>query len=325
MKTIPKRFLVLAVIGLFVTPLLHARASDENAKKTLTIYGLKGPSGVGIIRLFDDPPEIPGYGVNVEALAQSGLVASRLISGEAKIGILPPDTAAKIASSGKDLRVAAVIGSGMLSLLCSDPEVRTIGDLRGKGVEVAGQGTTPYHVFRKILAQRGLDPDRDVKLGYSLSYPEIALSLISGKVSIALLPEPFATMALMGKPDLRTISDIQEEWIASGGRRNYPITVFVVDGSFADANPAAVAEILSSVKNSIEWVVSHPMEAGVLAEKHELGLKAAVVAAAIPKSNYVFIPTAEARLSLEALYRVFLENAPESIGGALPRDGFYLK
>ena len=325
MKSILKKTVILVLLSFFVPCLLHARAADENGTKPLTIFGLKGPSGVGIIRLFDNPPKIPGFDVKVEALAQSGLVAARLISGEAKIGILPPDVAAKIASSGKDLRAAAVIGAGMLSLLCSDPGVRTIEDLRGKNIEVAGQGTTPYHVFRRILAYKGLDPDRDLKLGYSLAYPEIALSLISGKVTIALLPEPFATMALMGKPDLRTISDIQEEWIASGGGRNFPITLLVVDGSFADANPAAVAEILAAVKSSIEWIVSHPVEAGVLSEKHELGLKAAVVTAAIPKSNYVFIPAAEARPSLEALYKVFLENAPASIGGALPGNGFYLK
>jgi len=84
-----------------------------------------------------------------------------------------------------------------------------------------------------------------------------------------------------------------------------------------------VAEILHAVKNSIEWVQSHPAEAGALVEKHELGLRAAVVAAAIPRSNYVFIPAAEARPSLEALFALFLEKNPASLGGALPGDRFY--
>jgi len=233
--------------------------------------------------------------------------------------------AAKIASSGKDLRAAAVIGSGMLSLLSSDASVRSIADLRGKTIEVAVQGATPDFVFRKILEFNGLTPERDVTLGYSMAPPEIAQSLIAGKVSIALLPEPFATMALAGKPDLVSVTDIQQEWSRAGGRENFPMTLLVVDGAFADENPGAVKEILNAVKASIDWVKAHSAEAGSLVEKHELGLRAPVVAAAVPKSNYVYIPAAEGRASIEALLNVFLAYAPASIGGVLPGEGFYLK
>jgi len=213
----------------------------------------------------------------------------------------------------------------MLSLLSSDAGVRGIADLRGKTVEVAAQGATPEFVFRKLLEYNGLTPERDVALGYSMAPPEIAQSLIAGKVSIALLPEPFATMALTGKPDLISVADIQQEWGRAGGRENFPMTLLVVDGDFADENPGAVKEILNAVKTSIEWVKSHPAEAGGLVEKHELGLRAPVVAAAIPKSNYVFIPAAEGRASIEALLSLFLSYAPASIGGVLPGDRFYLK
>jgi NitT/TauT family transport system substrate-binding protein len=130
-------------------------------------------------------------------------------------------------------------------------------------------------------------------------------------------------MARLGRPDLRSVADIQEEWVKAGGHENFPMTLFVVDGAFASANPAAVREILVAVRDSIEWVKAYPAEAGMLVEKHGLGLRAAIVAAAIPQSNYNFIPAAAARSSLEALFRVFLEYAPISIGGALPDDRFY--
>ncbi|MDR1949314.1 MAG: ABC transporter substrate-binding protein [Spirochaetaceae bacterium] len=292
----------------------------------LTIYGLKGPTGVGIIRLFESPPRAPGLDIRVEALAQADLLAARFIAGEARVGILPANVAAKIASSGKPVQVAAVLGTGMLSLLSSDPGVRRIEDLRGKTVEVAGQGATPDYVFRRILLAKGLDPDRDLRLSYVLAYPEIAQSLIAGRAANALLPEPFATMARAGRPDLRQIGDIQAEWAAANGGvgENYPMTVLVVDAGLAAARPEAVRAILNAVKASLEWVASHPAEAGALTEKHGLGLRAAVVSAAIPRSNYVFIPAAEARPALETLFRAFLEFSPASIGGVLPGDAFYL-
>ena len=320
-----KRILLILFCTLLIPFSLHALGTKEEKNNKLTIYGLKGSPGVGIIRLFEEPPQLQGFDVSLEALAQADLMAAGFISGEIKVGLLPPNIAAKIAASGRDIRVAAIVGTGMFSLLTSDPDVRGIRDLRGKTVESAGQGATPDYVFQRILRAHGLTPGRDVTMGFSLAPPEIAQSLVAGRISTALLPEPFATMALLGRRDLRSVADIQGEWVRAGGSGNYPMTVLVLDGAFASANPGAVEEIINAVKNSIQWVREHPAEAGALAEKHELGFRAAVVAAAVPKSAYVFIHAEEGRPALESLFRVFLEYAPASIGGALPADRFYWK
>ncbi|GAB6391527.1 MAG: ABC transporter substrate-binding protein/NitT/TauT family transport system substrate binding protein [Treponematales bacterium] len=300
-------------------------AAAVPAQTELTIYGLKGPSGVGMIRLFENPPRPAGFAVRVEALAQADLMAARFLAGEARVGILPPNVAAKIASSGRNIQIAAVTGTGMLSLLAADGTVRSLADLRGKTVDIAGQGATPDYVFRRVLAANGLVPDRDITLRYSLAYPEIAQSLIAGRSALALLPEPFATMALAGNKSLRRVSDIQAEWVRAGGSGSYPMTALVVDGAFAAANPAAMRDILAALEASIAWVTANPAAAGELVEKHGLGLKAQAIAAAIPRSAYVFIPAQEARPALEALFKVFLEYAPQSLGGKLPEDGFYYR
>lgn len=300
-------------------------AKDAKNAKELTVYGLKGPSGVGMVRLFETPPVIAGKSVRVEALASGDLMAARFLAGEAVIGILPSNVAAKVAAGGRPVRVAAVTGLGMLSLLSADPAVTSIDGLRGRTVAVAGHGAVPDYVFRKILSAHGIAPDTDTRLDYSLAYPEIAQSLIAGRVSLALLPEPFATMARLGSPALSQVGDIQAEWERAGGRGNYPLTVLVVDSGLADSNREAVEAVLAAVEASIDWVRANPAEAGALVEKHDLGLKAAVVAASVPRSNYAFIRAAEARPALEALYRTLLEFAPDSIGGTLPPDSFYYR
>jgi NitT/TauT family transport system substrate-binding protein len=278
-----------------------------------------------MIRLFEEPPVLPDTRVRVEALAQANLMAAKFLAGEAKIGILPPDTAAKIASGGNKIQIAAVTGLGMLSLLSADSAVQRIEDLKGRTVEVAGQGAVPDYVFRKILISKGLEPGVDVTLDYSLAYPEIAQALIAGRLSLAMLPEPFATMARSGNANLRPVSNIQEEWAAAGGEENFPMTALVVDGEWAAGHRQALSTVLERLKASIEWVVSNPAEAGALVEAHDMGLKAPVVAAAAPRSNYVFQSAAGARPALESLYRIFLEFAPQAIGGALPPDSFYWK
>ncbi|WP_304225906.1 ABC transporter substrate-binding protein [Gracilinema caldarium] len=290
----------------------------------ITIYTLKGPSGVGMVKLFETPPQASGYNFSIEALAQADLMAAKFLSGEAQIGILPPNVAAKIASSGKNIAVAAVIGQGMLKLISSDPAVKGIADLKGKTVEVAGQGATPDYVFRRILRQYGLDPDLDLQLGYALAYPEIAQSLIAGKVSLALLPEPFATMALAGNKNLQVVGDVQKEWALAAGSENYPMTVLVFSRDLVQKHPLAAKAVYETVRNSIEWVVSRPADAGLLVEQHNLGIKASIATAAIPKSAYVFIPAPQARPALEGLFKTFLDYAPQSIGGKLPQDSFYV-
>lgn len=310
--------------SIFVLIFMACISVQAFTQSPLIIYGLKGPSGIGMIQIFEEPPSIPGFSVKVEALAQADLMAAKFIAVEAKVGILPPNVAAKIASTGKKVQIAAVLGNGMLSLLSSEPDVKGIEDLKGKTVAVAGQGATPDYVFRRLLITKGLNPEKDVILNYSLAPAEIAQTLIAGRISTAILPEPFATMALSGRQSLRQIGDVQEEWVRSGGNANYPMTVLVVDSDFARSRPDALQIIMKSFRYSIEWVVSHPAQAGVLTEKHELGLRAAVVNASIPRSNFVFIPAMQAKPALEALFKTFLEFSPVSIGGALPPDSFYL-
>ena len=134
--------------------------SPLGAQEKITVYGLKGPSGIGMIRMFETPPQSAGVDISIEALASADLMVARFASGQAKIGILPPNIAAKLASAGKPLAVAAVVGNGMVSFLSSDSTVKSIADLKGKEVYVAGQGATPDYVFKKILSANGIDPEK---------------------------------------------------------------------------------------------------------------------------------------------------------------------
>jgi NitT/TauT family transport system substrate-binding protein len=81
--------------------------------------------------------------------------------------------------------------------------------------------------------------------------------------------------------------------------------------------------ILDAAKSSIAEVIHDPRAAGRLVEKHELGLKASVAEAAIPRCNFVFQTAVESRNGIEAILSEFLKVSPASIGGKLPDAGFY--
>ena len=77
--------------------------------------------------------------------------------------------------------------------------VKQLSDLNGKTVYVAGQGATPEYMFKYLLQKNDIEIDtrKGVTLDYSIPTAQIAAELISGKIKYAVVPEPFATVAII--------------------------------------------------------------------------------------------------------------------------------
>lgn len=308
------------ILAVFASASLFAQSAS-----TFKVAAIKGPTGIGMIELFEKAPDLGG-GVSFEATAVASvdLILPKLTTGELDAAVLPVNLAAKLYNAGVPYVMAAVIGEGMVYCLSDDPSVKDFKSLKGKDIYIAGQGATPDYITRLFLDDAKVDAKKDLKLDFSLAYPEIAQMLIAGKIHTAILPEPFATIALSGNPKLRVAIDFQAAWKARGGTANYPMSVLVVRKSFfAGARPAALDAFLAAYKASIAAVVANPAEAGRLAEKHDFGMKAAVTEKAVPRINLAWIKAGDSRESVEGLLALFLKGAPASIGGKLPDDGFY--
>lgn len=315
----------ISLIAAFAVALASALDAPLAAEgpAPLRLGAIKGPSGIGMIYLFDAPPALPG-GRQLEpvALGSADLMVAKLVSGEYDAAVLPINVAAKLRKAGQPIELAAVVGEGMVAFVSSDASIASLADLKGKEVYVAGQGATPDYLLQRLLKGTGLDPAKDLRLSYSMPYPEMAAAVASGKISSAVLPEPFATVALKANPKLKEPLDLGALWTKATGQASYPMTALVVTSRLA-SDGSAVRALLAAVQSSIEKVKADPAAAAALVEKHDFGLKAPVAAAAIPRSAYVFRTAREARPSVEALLAVFLDLAPASVGGKLPDDGFY--
>jgi NitT/TauT family transport system substrate-binding protein len=319
---------VAAVLLAFMPFALYARGAREDAESgavTLQVAALKGPTGIGMIKMFQDRPGL-GEGVNAEytAYASPDVLVPRLVKGELDIAALPGNLAANLYNRGAPYRLAGVIGNGVLYLVSTDPAVNSLEDFSGKTLQNVAKGSTPEFVVRHILRRKGLEASVDVRFQYN--HAELAQLLIAGRETSGVLPEPFATKVLRSVQGARIVADFQKEWAAvHGGQGLYPMSVLVVKKSLCDERPRVLENFLAEFRKSRDWVVSRPGEAGVLAEKLQFGLSAEDAAAAIPRCNLVFADAASARPALEEFLGVFLDFAPESIGGKLPDEGFYKK
>jgi NitT/TauT family transport system substrate-binding protein len=301
-----------------------ASAFGQQAAEKVTLSVLKGPSGLSGAWMMAEPPSVPGIALSFTTAASADLVIAKLVSSEIDGGVLPVNVAAKLYNSGLHICALASVGDGMVKFLTSDPGIASFRDLTGKEIAIAGQKATPDYLFKYLAGANGLSEDKDYRAIYNLGYPEIAAQLATGRLSCAVLPEPFATQALMLDPRLRSPLDLSALWTKATGLSTYPMSVFVLGSELAARRPDLIKALSAAYESSIKRTVAEPAKTGELAESLDLGMKAAVARAAIPVSAYVYRPAPAARKNIEGLLSVFLSFDAKSVGGKLPDDGFYL-
>ena len=288
---------------------------------------LTGPSCIPAAHLLESVVSINDTDLTYESFANPNQLLPKMLKDEIDIAFLPPNVAAKVynTSAGKIL-CAAVTGYGNLSIITNDQAVTSLEDLKGKTLNVAGAGATPEYMLRYILSKKGIKADstEGITLDFSIPTQQLVPLLLSGKISYALLPEPFVSLAGLKNQDINVCCNIQNEYAKLEGKNAvYPLTVMVVSKKFAEENTFSLNKFLLEYKESLSWTLENPVEAGILCEELQLGLNKEIVTASIPKANYVYLPAKKAKKALEKLFTIFLQNDDGSIGGKLPDSAFY--
>ncbi|MBP3709400.1 MAG: ABC transporter substrate-binding protein [Treponema sp.] len=295
---------------------------------TIRIGILNGPTSIPVAYLFDALPIVDSKALSFEKFASPQALLPKMLKDEIDIGFMPVNVAAKVYNSANGAIVCAgVSGNGNLFLITKDKAVHNLVDLTGKTVSIAGQGATPEYLFRWLLAHNKIPEGvAGVQLDYSIPTANIVAELLSDKIQYAVVPEPFATVATTKSNTVMRALDVQQEFSEIvGADAVYPLTVMVVSKSYAATQAQAVRDFMRIFETSYEWTVANPQKAGVLVQKHTLGLMAPIVANAIPYANFTWKDASAAKDEIENLLSIFLQLAPDSIGGKLPDESFYFK
>lgn len=315
-----------AVLHLAARGMQEVEETESVEPITVQAASLKGPSGFGMIKLFEDKPDLgPNVDSEFTVLPSPKAMIARVGGGEVDFAVLPANMAAKMYTAGPGYKLGGVVGMGVLHVLSRDPDLEDWEDLKDKEVYSIGKGATPDYLFRYLLTQHGLDAEEDVDLNFSVSSgPQLAQLLIAGKIDTAVLPEPFVTMVGAKTEQVRKVLNFQTTWQeVRGSDSTYPITVVAVKPQLVEERPELVERFLAAYADSIEWVNGSPAEAAELIDKYEV-MPASQAEPAIPNCNLRFIHSAEARPVMEDYLEVMLDFNADSVGGQLPDDGFYL-
>lgn len=287
----------------------------------IEVAALNGPTGMGLVKLMADEE---GKGTYEFTLAGSAdMVTPGLIKGDIDIACVPANLASVLYNkTGGRLVTLAVNTLGVMYILERGESVKTISDLKGRTLYVSGKGSTPEYTINFLLRSNGLDPEKDVNIDYKSEHAECLTALMKDADALAMLPQPFATVAQTKKDDIRVALDLTKEWEALESGSNMITGVVVANKAFVQENPDAVKAFLDSYAQSVAYVNGNIPEAASLIGSYGI-VDVSVAEAAIPYCNIVCVTGEEMRGMLSGYLTVLMNQDAASVGGALPGEDFY--
>lgn len=314
----------LASCGKTSTPAPETQNSTQSYKAVdINVATLSGPTGIGMVKLMDEQKNgktANNYNFSL-CSDPANEVQPGVVSGNFQIASVPVNLAAALYNKTQgNIKILAVNTAGVLYILENGKQINSIADLAGKTVYATGLGSTPEYILSYLLEKNGLTDK--VKVEYEASHDELAAKAASGKVDIAMLPEPKVTAALTQNSDLRVALNLTKEFESVTNLTLIQGCV-IARKDFCEQNPEAVEKFLEEYKASIDFAVNNVEETATLCEAFSIIPKAAMAKKAIPNCNIVFITGEEMKKSVSANLQIFFDANPKSVGGKMPADDFY--
>ncbi len=305
-------------------------------RKTVNLMVLSGPTGVGAAKLMADnesdagtrsDPRFNNYHVTVAA--DNSEVTNALINGDADIAAIATNVAANLfEKTDGGIQLLAVNTLGVLYILEKGDTVHSVADLRGKTLYAPSntKGANPEHILNHLLEGNDVDPS-EVDIQW-ITPQEITAKMTSSDAGICMLPVPAATALLVKDSGVREAVSLSQAWETLESSP-LPMGCVVARTEFLEGDAkdgyAQTEAFLTEYQASIDYMndPANLSEAAKLVAQYGIAPNEKVAAAAIPQCSLTFIPSEDARSTLEHYYTILFRAAPDSIGGSIPYDSFY--
>ena len=310
---------VISLIVILCLALLPAALAEPIAN----VGALKGPTAMGMVGMMRDNAD--SYSFTLAAAPDE--VVPLLVKGELDIAAVPANLGAVLYNNTQGAVKALAINTlGVLYIVERGDTVHTLEDLKGRTLVTAGKGSTPEYALNALLRGAGLDPESDLTIEFKSEHAECLAAMLNDETLVAMLPQPFATVAQTKADDLRIALDLTAEWDAQQAQSENPsamITgIVVARADFVESNPEAVAQFMADYAASVAFVQSDVPGAAQLIGEFDI-FEAGPAEKALPYCNIVFIDGEEMHGLLGGYLAELFSQDPASVGGALPDETFY--
>ncbi|ELC8441346.1 ABC transporter substrate-binding protein [Clostridium perfringens] len=332
MKSISKILSLILMVTFSVFLFVGCNTSKEEAKApaektSVEIVVPDGLPAISIVKMIKEKPEISkNLNINYSIVKGSDALVSKVLKGEGDICIVPSNVAAIAYNKGIGYKLAGTVGFGSLYVISSDDSVKNLEDLKGKDVYNVGQGLTPDLIFKIILQNTGINPEKDLTLSYVNAASELAPLFIEGKAKYAVVPEPMLTQIMTKKPDTKIVASLNDQWKEmSDSQMGYPQSSVIVKEDLVNNHFDDVQKILKEIDKSTKWANENREEAGSFAEEVGITGKKEIIAKSLERANLNYVSSVDSESVYIGYYDKIYSLEPKAIGGKKVNEEIFLQ
>ena len=190
-------------------------------------------------------------GIDAEVLyLESALVRTALLTGDIAMGGMSGTTMAAPRLQGADPILIASFSNSLQYRLVVRPDIRTIADLKGKRVGVAGFGLGAHRGAQIMLAKLGLNPDTDVTMLQIGGDPTRLSALLSGTIDASVFNPPLHKRA--AEAGMRVLANIEDMGFS------VQASALVTTDRFTKKNYDLTRRAIRSIIESIHLIKTNP-------------------------------------------------------------------
>ena len=307
-------FAILLICALCLLCACGSEAHDGAVR----IGALTGPTAMGLVKLRDDGENaLTENEYEFTLKSEAAAFGAALASGELHIAAVPANLAAVIYNNTKGaVKILAVNVLGVLYIVERGESVTELSDLSGRTLYAAGEGAVPEFTLRYLTDGLSEPPD----IHWCADTTEVLSRLTADENALAMLPQPFVTVA-QGKIDgLRIALDLNALWEQTGC--SAVTGVIAANAQFAAEHPDELETFMNEYAASVNLVLSDADEAARLIGKYEI-VPEAVAKKALPACNICCISGDAMMKLMREYYGLLFDIDPASTGGSLPDGGLY--
>lgn len=319
-----KNKIIATVLSAVISVGLMAGCAKKKDDTVVRVGSLKGPTTIGIVNLMDKASKGTSEGkYDFSMSAAPDEITAKVVSGDLDIALVPANLASVLYNKTEGgVTVIDINTLGVLYCVTGDASVTSIKNLAGRKVITTGQGATPEYSLRYLLEQNGIT---DCEIEFRSEATEVAAVLAEDPSQIAVLPQPFATVACAQNESIAVTFSLEEEWQLATGGLGMVTGVTVVRNEFLKAHPEAVKTFIKEHGESVNAANSDLDTTAALVVAQEIIGKEPLAKKAIPACNVVCMTGDSVKNNLAPYLEVLYNSDPKSVGGKLPGDEFYYK
>jgi NitT/TauT family transport system substrate-binding protein len=211
-----------------------------------------------------------GLDVTKETAGAPPVALNAVISGSAQFSLHGPEWTAIAASKGGEVQIIANVVNGAAVWIAAAPDFdfKDVNSFKGQTIVTGTMPTTSTSLFFKLLKEKGIDPEKDIKTVQVPLGSEIG-AFVAGQGKVAVMYEPGLDQAVL--KGMKVIFSFPKE---------YGPYAFSAISTKKDVDPDIAQRFVNGLQAAITLIKNDPAKAVEIAKKEFPQLDPAVVEAA---------------------------------------------